>query len=324
MACEKCNTEPAKAKLLTFETPESILSNEVIEASNKSSNLMEPKTYQVALSFAGEQREYVEDVAIHLQRRSIALFYDGFEQISLWGTDGVEAFHEAIAHRAAYVVMFISREYVQKAWPTHERRSAFSRMVLNQEDCILPVRFDDTPVPGLPEAIIYLRARDFTPAELAANIAQRLGVSPYSGKASDVPPPRMKSPIGEAAFDYSSYNGRYIIGVGAFEFETNWTKASRTSIHVYNDPTSINGVAVTKISNSIFEISNAVDLDFTSRTRTPRIGEIAVFRNVHGFYAAVQVLEIKDDTRGDDRDELRFRYAIQTDGSDDFSALVGI
>ena len=46
-----------------------------------------------------------------------------------------------------------------------------------------------------------------------------------------------------------------------------------------------------------------------------------MFRNVAGFYAAVQVLEIKDNTRGDDSDELRFRYAIQVDGSDNFATL---
>ncbi len=46
-----------------------------------------------------------------------------------------------------------------------------------------------------------------------------------------------------------------------------------------------------------------------------------VLRNVEGFYAAVQVLEIKDDTRGDDSDELRFRYAIQPDGYDHFAML---
>ena len=55
--------------------------------------------------------------------------------------------------------------------------------------------------------------------------------------------------------------------------------------------------------------------------RTPLIGQIVVLRNVEGFYAAVQVLEIKDDTRGDDSDELRFRYAIQPDGYDHFAML---
>ena len=51
------------------------------------------ENYQVALSFAGEQRDYVEEVARHLQSRSIALFYDGFEKVDLWGQSAVEAFH---------------------------------------------------------------------------------------------------------------------------------------------------------------------------------------------------------------------------------------
>ena len=76
--------------------------------------------YQVALSFAGEQRDYVEEVARQLQSRSISVFYDGFETVSLWGRSGAEAFHEAFARQSAYVVMFISATYVEKVWPRHE------------------------------------------------------------------------------------------------------------------------------------------------------------------------------------------------------------
>ena len=64
-----------------------------------------------------------------------------------------------------------------------------------------------------------------------------------------------------------------------------------------------------------------LSLDYTSRVRTPLAGQIVVFRNVAGFYAAVEVLGVKDDTRGDDSDELRFRYAIQPNGSDNFAML---
>lgn len=150
-------------------------------------------------------------------------------------------------------------------------------------------------------------------------IAEKLGIGRYSGKASDVPPPRMTSPTGEAVFDCSSHNGYYIIGQGPLEFETRWSKASNTSIHVYNDPPSINGIALARRRASIAEIAHAARLDFTSRVRTPQCGEIVVLRNVRGFYAAVHVLNIKDDTRGDDKDELRFRYAIQSNGSDTFT-----
>lgn len=280
--------------------------------------------YQVALSFAGEQRAYVEEVARCLQARGIAVFYDGFEKTSLWGKNGTEEFEEVFARRAAYVVMFISKEYVEKSWPRHERRSALSRAVQEKKEYALPVRFDDTPVPGLPEDVIFLHAGEHSPTELAATIAEKLSIRRFEGKASQVPPPRMTSLIGEVVFDYSSYNGRYVIGFGVLEFETKWTRASNTSIHVYNDPASINGIALAGGCTSIAQVVNAESLDYTSRTRTPCLGQIIVLRNIEGFYAALHVLKIKHGGRGDDGYEIRLRYAIQPDGSGDFTKFEDI
>lgn len=280
--------------------------------------LTKGKTYQVALSFAGEQRDYAEGVAQHLAARSIAVFYDGFHRAWLWGRDGVEAFHEVFAETSNFVVMFVSAEYVAKPWTRHERKSALSRMLTEESEYVLPVRFDHTSVPGLPESVQYLEANDYTPAQLAAAIVEKIGIEPFSGKASNVPPPRMTSPVGEVVFDYSNFNGRYTIGSGTAEFETKWTKASNEAIHIYNDPDSINGVALDRRTASIHEVTEGAMLNYTSRTRSPRLGQVVVLRNRHGFYAAIQILGIKDDTRGADSDQLRFRYAIQTDGSDNF------
>ena len=47
-------------------------------------------------------------------------------------------------NRTAYVVVFISKAYVEKTWPRHERRAALSRMIQEQGEYVLPVRFDDT------------------------------------------------------------------------------------------------------------------------------------------------------------------------------------
>ena len=288
------------------------------QLNDRESNLMENREYQVALSFAGEQRGYVEEVARRLAAKSIDVFYDGFEQPRLWGKDGTEIFHEVFAEKATYVVMFISAAYASKAWTRHERRSALSRMVKEDYEYVLPVRFDGTSIPGLPDSILYLSANDYSPAALSTTIARKLGIADFDGKASDVPPPRMTSPVGEVVFDYSSYNGRYVIGSGAAEFETKWSKASNRSIHVHNDPKSINGVALDRDATSIHEVTNAAALNYTSRTRSPATGEVVALRNRNGLYAAVHVVDIKDDRRGDDRDELRFRYAIQADGTDNF------
>ncbi|MDE2747102.1 MAG: TIR domain-containing protein [Chloroflexota bacterium] len=277
--------------------------------------------YEVALSFAGAQRDYVEQVARILQARGVAVFYDEFEKVALWGTDGTEILHEIYSERASYVVMFVSKDYVAGDWPQHEKRAALSRAIRERREFILPVRFDDSVVPGMPSTTIYQSAVKAGPAKIAEMVCDKLGVKPYARKADAVPPPRMTSQTGEAAFDYSSHNGRYAIGCGSWEFETAWSKASGTSIHLYNDPSSINGVALAKGRQSIGEVTNAAALDYTSRSRTTPSGGVAVLRNTNGFYAALQVLDIKDDTLADDYDELRFRYAIQVDGSDDFGAF---
>ena len=286
--------------------------------------MSESGQYQVALSFAGEQRAYVEEVARHLAARGVAVFYDDFEKVRLWGQDLSEALHKAFEQQADFVVMFISRAYVEKPWPRHERRSTLSRMIREKGEYILPVRFDDTLVDGLPDDVGYVRADERTPAELAAMIAEKLGIRPFDGKASRVPPPRTTSPTGEVVFDYSSHDGRYVIGSGKLEFESMWTKASDKAIYVYNYAPTINGVALAPGCNSISQVINAEQLNFTSSAHKVALGGVAVLRNTNGFYAAIHVIDVKDDSRRDDRDELRFQYAIQPNGSGNFAAFVNI
>ena len=277
-------------------------------------------TYQVALSFAGEQREYVEAVARALQARGIAVFYDRFEALTLWGRDGTEFFHQLFAADAAYVVMFISKDYVAKKWTRHERRAALSRAIAEEGEYVLPVRFDDSAVPGLPDTVQFVRTADYDPAALAILISKKIGIPPLTAKASHVPPPHASSLSGEVTFDYSAFDGRFIIGSGAQQFETMWSKSSDTEIILYNDPPSVNGIAIARGVTRIADVADASTYDFTSRTRRLRLGEIAVLRNVEGVYAAVHILSIKDDARGADRDEVRFRFAIQPNGSPSFSA----
>ena len=278
--------------------------------------------YEVALSFAGEQRWYVEEVAQHLYSRGVSLFYDDYERVRLWGKNATEELQRIYEHGASKVVVFISRKYVAKVWPNHERRAMLSRAVQELREYVLPVRFDDSVVPGLPGGVIYLSADNYSPAEIAAMISEKLGIKFLSGKASNVPPPRSTALAGEVVFDYSDHDGRFVIGRGATEFETKWSKASDTRIHIYNDPSSIYGVALGRSEwQDIEQVKDAHSLDYSSRGRTPAIGEIVVLHNTNGFYAALKLLEIKDKTREAELDELRLEYCIQPNGSDDFSDL---
>ena len=103
--------------------------------------------YQLALSFAGEQRDYVEEVARYLEKRSVAVFYDGFEKVFLWGRNGTEAFHEAFAQQTAYVVMFISKAYehasIQRGLPRY--LSQAGGRILRSRSAICSVRSSSIP-----------------------------------------------------------------------------------------------------------------------------------------------------------------------------------
>lgn len=167
---------------------------------------MSRPTYQVALSFAGEQRQYVEEVARNLRARGVSLFYDGFERSYLWGKDGAEAFYDVFSQRAAYVVMFISKAYVSKLWPRHERRAAFAQMIQAHREYVLPVRFDDTPVPGLPDSTIYERAEDHTPAQLAMFIAQKLGKGLQMSRKSNRKTPKGKPKVAPISLGLTALN----------------------------------------------------------------------------------------------------------------------
>ncbi len=270
------------------------------------------KRFEVALSFAGEERDYVEHVARRLHAQRIAVFYDRSEQEYLIGRDLTVEFNRVFERSNAIAVMFISANYVKKAWPTYERKSILSRMVNDDQALVIPVRFDDTEVPGLPDSLAWFDANQYGPDELAAVIMSKLGVTPLSGKASDVPAPRVTSLAEEVSFYYSDHNGRFTIGYGTMEFETAWTQCGDTEIYLYNDPPSINGVALDDTAGDITDEFDDASLNYTSRVRTVGIGRFAVLRNIHGRHARIEVISIDNDRSGGDRHRLTFQYAIES------------
>ncbi|BBO79619.1 hypothetical protein DSCO28_01850 [Desulfosarcina ovata subsp. sediminis] len=101
---------------------------------------------------------------------------------------------------------------------------------------------------------------------------------------------------GRVVFDYSNNNGLFIIGESPYFFKTKWSKASDRSIHVYNDPPSIVGVALAKGVSDVSKISDAATFDMSSRTRTPQENEYVILKNVNGYFAVLQIVEVKDRT----------------------------
>lgn len=130
--------------------------------------------YDVALSFAGEDRDYVEKVAHLLKAKGVKSFYDQFEIANLWGKDLYTNLDQIYRTQARYCVLFLSKHYAAKAWTNHERESAQARAFNERQEYILPARFDDTEIPGIRPTIGYIDLRSSTPEQLVDLILQKL------------------------------------------------------------------------------------------------------------------------------------------------------
>lgn len=145
---------------------------------------MDEYMYDVALSFANEQREYVESVAKRLSQLEVRCFYDNDEKVDLWGKNLLKYLDEIYLKKSRYCVMFISKEYKEKYWTQYESESIEERSFYQNDDenfqqYILPVRFDNTKIPGIRSSLGYICAQEVSPEELAEMIYTKLHGKEY-------------------------------------------------------------------------------------------------------------------------------------------------
>ena len=132
------------------------------------------RKFDIALSFAGEDREYVDEVANLLRDSGVKVFYDLFEEAKLWGKDLYDYLSDIYMNEAFYTIMFISEYYAYKLWPTHERKSMQARAFQENQEYILPARFDDTPIPGVLPTIGYISLQERSPSDFVKIIHKKL------------------------------------------------------------------------------------------------------------------------------------------------------
>lgn len=142
--------------------------------------------YDVALSFAGEDRQYVEQVAEKLRANKISVFYDKYEESRLWGRNLYIHLQNVYQNLSRFTVIFISEHYAKKNWTSHEMQSAQARAIKENYEYILPARFDSTIIPGLLETIGYINLQNTKPHELAELIMNKLREESIKTKKEDL------------------------------------------------------------------------------------------------------------------------------------------
>lgn len=130
--------------------------------------------YDLALSFAGENRATVNEFAAALDALGIRVFYDDYEKADLWGKDLYQHLQTVYRDRARYCIIFVSEAYARKLWTKHELQQAQARAFRESSEYILPVRLDDTNIPGLNATTGYIDLRHTSLEELTELVTEKL------------------------------------------------------------------------------------------------------------------------------------------------------
>lgn len=158
--------EPPKSK------PEKEKTDEQVK--DKSGKERKSYKYQVALSFCGSDRKYAHELAKLLTEKGISVFYDEFEQSELWGKDLYQYLQAVYKDHARYCVIFVSKAYSNALWTKHELKQAQARAFRESKEYILPLRLDDTEIPGMTETVAYLDLRSTSISEVATVLLKKL------------------------------------------------------------------------------------------------------------------------------------------------------
>jgi hypothetical protein len=114
--------------------------------------------FDVALSFAGENRELARYVADQLESLDVRVFYDKSFEINFLGGVWSAQFERIFQRDSRYVVCLLDSHHREKIWPTFERE-CFAPRVPDAE--VLPIYLDDTVFPGIPKDLVGIKFPEY-------------------------------------------------------------------------------------------------------------------------------------------------------------------
>lgn len=127
------------------------------------------ETFDLAFSFAGEDRDYVQLVKEACEALGLTVYYDEDRKIDQWGKSFISEQRKVYSgYKTKHFVPFISKHYFAKPIPTDEFRAALMEST-KRSQYILPVKIDDSEVSVeyLHKDIQYLKKADYSPDGLA-------------------------------------------------------------------------------------------------------------------------------------------------------------
>jgi hypothetical protein len=113
-----------------------------------------PRRFAIALSFPGERREYVEQVANALlpafggEKGKSRIFYDAWHESEIIGYAANRKLQTVYATESDLIVPFYCQNFLNKEWCGVELRALEQLLFDRQYERVLPFRFDQVEVPA--------------------------------------------------------------------------------------------------------------------------------------------------------------------------------
>jgi len=132
--------------------------------------------FDVAFSFPGEARSFVEKVLSELIKKMSPnnIFYDNHFKAFLARPNLDIYLSKIYRQNAQLIVVFLSGDYQRKKWPGLEFRTIREIIFEKAHHKVMYIRLDDAPVDGVLQTDGYIDARQHSAAEIAGFIHQRI------------------------------------------------------------------------------------------------------------------------------------------------------
>ena len=131
--------------------------------------------FDFVISYAGEDTQEAEALYNALTKANAKVFFAPQSQAEIWGQNLYEYLADIYSKKGIFCIPLISKSYVQKQWTRHEWRSAQERALKEANSAyILPIRLDDTELPGLLSTTAYQDMRTSNTEEIAEIAIEKL------------------------------------------------------------------------------------------------------------------------------------------------------
>lgn len=129
--------------------------------------------YDVALSFAGEDRSIAREIAESLKKENIKVFFDEYSSAELWGRNLYDYLEKVYTDSKLCIVLF-SKNYSERQWTHNELRNLIAHSISRPSFSILPIHIGDAPVPRDLASVAYVQWDSVSSQELRQMVKERL------------------------------------------------------------------------------------------------------------------------------------------------------